>query len=140
MRRASRVGLSRVGRVAVGGGARRKSTFASALSQKIKDDTEKLHEDVLQPINARLLGPLERRPFTEGVPLPVVLLLGNHSSGKSSFINYVLGRKFGRLASRRLTTASLSLLASRTRIVTERPLSATPASASRHCVRSGRRS
>lgn len=93
MRRASRVGLSRVGRVAVGGGARRKSTFASALSQKIKDDTEKLHEDVLQPINARLLGPLERRPFTEGVPLPVVLLLGNHSSGKSSFINYVLGRE-----------------------------------------------
>jgi GTPase SAR1 family protein len=25
--------------------------------------------------------------------LPFVLLVGNHSSGKSSFINYVLGRK-----------------------------------------------
>lgn len=28
-----------------------------------------------------------------GTALPFVLLLGNHSSGKSSFINYVLGRK-----------------------------------------------
>ena len=60
---------------------------------KIKTDTESLHEEILSPLNARLLGPLERRPFTEGVPLPVVLLLGNHSSGKSSFINYVLGRE-----------------------------------------------
>ena len=44
-------------------------------------------------MNLRLLGPLDRRPFTEGVPLPVVLVLGNHSSGKSSFINYVVGRE-----------------------------------------------
>ena len=47
-----------------------------------KRETERMHEDVLAPINTRMLGPLERRPFTEGVPLPVVLLLGNHSSGK----------------------------------------------------------
>ena len=28
-----------------------------------------------------------------GTALPFVLLVGNHSSGKSSFINYVLGRQ-----------------------------------------------
>jgi septin family protein len=29
----------------------------------------------------------------QGTALPFVLLVGNHSSGKSSFINYVLGRR-----------------------------------------------
>jgi hypothetical protein len=38
------------------------------------------------------MGPLERRESAQTVPLPFVLLLGNHSSGKSSFINHVLGR------------------------------------------------
>ena len=58
----------------------------------VKQVTEQLHKTILAPLNTRLHGPLERRPFTEGIPLPSVLLLGNHSSGKSSFINYVLGR------------------------------------------------
>ena len=71
----------------------RRLSTADTLPQRVKEETEQLHEDVLSPLNARLLGPLERRPFTEGVPLPIVLLLGNHSSGKSSFINYVLGRE-----------------------------------------------
>ena len=44
------------------------------LPAYVKTETERLHEAVLSPMNARLLGPLERRPFTEGVPLPVVLL------------------------------------------------------------------
>lgn len=36
-------------------------------------------------------GPLEKS--SDKAPLlPFVLLLGNHSSGKSSFANYVLGR------------------------------------------------
>lgn len=65
---------------------------SSDLADQVKLVTEKLQEEVLSPLNQRLLGPLERRPFAEGVPLPLVLLLGNHSSGKSSFINYVLGR------------------------------------------------
>lgn len=47
---------------------------------------------MLAPLNDRLMGPLERREFAQTVPLPFVLLLGNHSSGKSSFINHVLGR------------------------------------------------
>ena len=71
----------------------RQLSTADTLSTRVKVETEQLHEEVLSPLNARLLGPLERRPFTEGVPLPIVLLLGNHSSGKSSFINYVLGRE-----------------------------------------------
>ena len=48
--------------------------------------------EVLAPLNDRLMGPLERLEFSQTVPLPFVLLLGNHSSGKSSFINHVLGR------------------------------------------------
>lgn len=48
--------------------------------------------EVLAPLNDRLMGPLERQEFAQTVPLPFVLLLGNHSSGKSSFINFVLGR------------------------------------------------
>ena len=75
----------------------RVAPFARSLSDErriahVKQVTEQLHETVLTPINKRLQGPLERRPFTEGIPLPSVLVLGNHSSGKSSFINYVLGR------------------------------------------------
>ena len=67
--------------------------FDVGLPEAVRRRTEAIHEKTLAPLNARLLGPLERRPFTEGVPLPFVLLLGNHSSGKSSFINYVMGRE-----------------------------------------------
>ena len=52
-----------------------------AIPSRVKRETEQL-QDVLLKINAKHLGPLERRPFTEGIPKPVVLLLGNHSSGK----------------------------------------------------------
>lgn len=51
-----------------------------------------LHENVLRPINTRLLGPLERN-IHEMIPLPMVLLVGNHSSGKSTFINWATGRQ-----------------------------------------------
>lgn len=71
----------------------RRALCSENLPAFVQRETERLHEDVIAPLNERILGPLERRPFTEGVPLPVVLLLGNHSSGKSSFINYVLGRE-----------------------------------------------
>jgi GTPase Era involved in 16S rRNA processing len=46
----------------------------------------------LQPINDRFAGPLEKSSQKNTI-LPFVFLLGNHSSGKSSFINYVLQRK-----------------------------------------------
>ena len=68
------------------------SASAGRSVAHVKQVTEDVHESILAPLNTRLQGPLERRPFTEGIPLPSVLLLGNHSSGKSSFINYVLGR------------------------------------------------
>jgi septin family protein len=52
---------------------------------------EELHSQI-QPLNDRLKGPLERQSH-KTTALPFVLLLGNHSSGKSSFINYVLDRQ-----------------------------------------------
>jgi hypothetical protein len=61
-------------------------------TDEVKAWSERVQSELLTPLNARLLGPLERREFPEAVPLPFVLLLGNHSSGKSSFINHVLGR------------------------------------------------
>lgn len=61
-------------------------------TDEVKAWSERVQSELLTPLNVRLLGPLERREFPEAVPLPFVLLLGNHSSGKSSFINHVLGR------------------------------------------------
>jgi hypothetical protein len=46
----------------------------------------------LMPLNDAWNGPL-RQQSHQSTALPAVLLLGNHSSGKSSFINYVLGQK-----------------------------------------------
>lgn len=48
----------------------------------------------LYPLNKHVLGPLERRGGEEDrlTSLPFVFMLGNHSSGKSTFINHVLGR------------------------------------------------
>ncbi|CAM9136168.1 unnamed protein product [Discosporangium mesarthrocarpum] len=53
-----------------------------------------LHGSFLQPLNDRLHGPLEKSNTGgyQSTKMPFVFLLGNHSSGKSSFINYVLGR------------------------------------------------
>lgn len=65
-------------------------TSESGLSIAIST-AARLGETVLKPINARLLGPLDRS-LDQTTPLPMVLVLGNHSSGKSSFINYVIGR------------------------------------------------
>lgn len=47
---------------------------------------------VLQPISDSHHGPLDRNDSSNTL-FPFVLLLGNHSSGKSSFINYILNRK-----------------------------------------------
>ena len=46
----------------------------------------------IQPINDKLYGPLEKS-FQKNTILPLVFLLGNHSSGKSTFINYISKRK-----------------------------------------------
>jgi hypothetical protein len=43
-------------------------------------------------MNDKVKGPLDKIS-QKGTVLPFVFLLGNHSSGKSSFVNYVSGRK-----------------------------------------------
>lgn len=60
---------------------------AAALFDRVRN----LHRTVLAPLNERLMGPLEKAS-DQLIPLPMVFVLGNHSSGKSTFINYVAGR------------------------------------------------
>ena len=57
----------------------------------IQTQLGKKREAVLE-INERLCGPVDGWP-SNITPLPLVLVLGNHSSGKSTFINYALGRQ-----------------------------------------------
>jgi hypothetical protein len=86
-----------------GAAPRRHASFLEALGLSAKPaappkaeelfaDVRALYETVLSPLNARWMGPLEKSG-AELCPLPIVLILGNHSSGKSSFINYVTGRR-----------------------------------------------
>ncbi|ETW09803.1 hypothetical protein, variant [Aphanomyces invadans] len=56
-------------------------------------ETSRLERDVLLPLNDKLYGPLNRAVEDRLPSLPFVFLLGNHSSGKSSFINHVLQRE-----------------------------------------------
>jgi GTPase SAR1 family protein len=65
---------------------------AKDLSEKLFGQVKGLHEATLAPLNEKWLGPLEKTGG-ELIPLPLVLVLGNHSSGKSTFINHLLGRK-----------------------------------------------
>ncbi|MBX3744330.1 MAG: dynamin family protein [Verrucomicrobiae bacterium] len=51
-----------------------------------------LHERILQPLAERLAFE-NNRGLAASPGTPVVLFLGNHSSGKSSFINYLLGQQ-----------------------------------------------
>ncbi|CAM9418426.1 unnamed protein product [Chrysoparadoxa australica] len=84
-----------------GTGLRGKSSFSGnvspgALQAEVMAKCEDLHTNFIQPLNDRIHGPLEKSTTTGGyrsTKLPFVFLLGNHSSGKSTFINYVLGRK-----------------------------------------------
>ncbi|KAF4320020.1 hypothetical protein BBO99_00004219 [Phytophthora kernoviae] len=60
---------------------------------RLMQQTSRFESSVLLPLNEKLLGPLDRKHREEKLPsLPFVFLLGNHSSGKSSFINYLLQR------------------------------------------------
>ena len=58
----------------------------------VAEESLRLTRDKLMPLNQLVRGPLERRPDFR-TPLPFVFILGNHSSGKSSFINFILQRK-----------------------------------------------
>jgi len=63
-----------------------------SMSEGVKTKTETTIRDVLLPINQYARGPLEQNA-DKRTPFPFVFLLGNHSSGKSSFINHLLQRK-----------------------------------------------
>ena len=65
-------------------------TISSSLQTQIMDKCSQLHASIM-PLNTTLHGPLAKNS-DKGTSLPFVFLVGNHSSGKSSFINYVLGR------------------------------------------------
>lgn len=67
--------------------ARQLSTTAD-----IERKTQQLLQTVVLPLNASTRGPLESN-LDKRIPSPTVLLLGNHSSGKSSFINYLLQQR-----------------------------------------------
>eukprot|EP00586_Coscinodiscus_wailesii_P014046 CAMPEP_0172504944 /NCGR_PEP_ID=MMETSP1066-20121228/182386_1 /TAXON_ID=671091 /ORGANISM="Coscinodiscus wailesii, Strain CCMP2513" /LENGTH=172 /DNA_ID=CAMNT_0013281349 /DNA_START=322 /DNA_END=836 /DNA_ORIENTATION=- len=89
------------------GGTRRNSTTwnwtdsPTTGGDKLLDPAERTARDITQkcdsiystlmPLNERLRGPLPSHG-DRGTQLPFVFLVGNHSSGKSSFINYVLNR------------------------------------------------
>jgi len=59
--------------------------------REVLDNCANLYRSIM-PLNEKLRGPLAKHS-DRGTSLPFVFLVGNHSSGKSSFINYVLGRK-----------------------------------------------
>eukprot|EP01041_Mallomonas_annulata_P004661 gene4661-9247_t len=63
----------------------------STPSLVIINECQKLRESI-QSLNDKVRGPLEKATQKNTI-LPFVFLLGNHSSGKSSFINYLLQRK-----------------------------------------------
>ena len=60
------------------------------LLDEVSATVAKLYRETVDPLQARFA--FESRPSTGEVSgAPMVLLLGNHSSGKSTFINYLLG-------------------------------------------------
>eukprot|EP00051_Salpingoeca_urceolata_P006544 m.86447 g.86447 ORF g.86447 m.86447 type:complete len:566 (+) comp14877_c0_seq1:33-1730(+) len=69
------------------GGSSDGHTMASALQH-----CEELLNNTVLPMNRRLEGPL-RHEREKATRKPFVLLVGNHSSGKSSFINFIMGRQ-----------------------------------------------
>jgi hypothetical protein len=63
-------------------------SITSADVSQIMGKAKDLHGDVLSPLNKKYIGPLEKN-HDQLTKLPFVFLLGNHSSGKSTFINYL---------------------------------------------------
>eukprot|EP00956_Cyclotella_meneghiniana_P046035 scaffold396239_cov56-Cyclotella_meneghiniana.AAC.2 len=64
--------------------------ISNEVHQSIITQVTQLHSSIM-PLNTTLSGPLAKNS-DRGTSLPFVFLVGNHSSGKSSFINYVVGR------------------------------------------------
>jgi hypothetical protein len=64
----------------------------ASVTLQVRAATDALMKGVVLPMNRKHYGPLEDES-DERTPMPFVFLLGNHSSGKSSFINHVLERR-----------------------------------------------
>lgn len=67
------------------------SDEVNALNRDIISECERLRRSI-QTISDKNNGLLEKSEIKSTL-LPFVLLLGNHSSGKSSFVNYLMDRK-----------------------------------------------
>ena len=67
------------------------SEEVNALNRDIISECERLRRSI-QTISDKNNGLLEKSEIKSTL-LPFVLLLGNHSSGKSSFVNYLMDRK-----------------------------------------------
>ncbi|KAG5187000.1 hypothetical protein JKP88DRAFT_207240 [Tribonema minus] len=70
------------------------ATLDTSLQAEIMSKCEDLSSKFIQPLNDRLRGPLDKSSSGgyRTTKLPFVFVLGNHSSGKSSFINHCIGR------------------------------------------------
>lgn len=70
------------------------SSLDGKIQAEIMLKCNELHGSFIQPLNDNVHGPLEKLNTGgyHSTKMPFVFVLGNHSSGKSSFINYVLGR------------------------------------------------
>jgi hypothetical protein len=92
----SRLGRPSIRAALLGGIRTQQTTTVLVTSTKttpedIINECQKIRESI-QALNDRYKGPLEKSSQKNTV-LPFVFLLGNHSSGKSSFVNYVCDRK-----------------------------------------------
>ena len=67
------------------------TTIDPNLQTQVLDKCAALHASIM-PLNEKIRGP-HAKNSDKGTALPFVFLVGNHSSGKSSFINYILGRQ-----------------------------------------------
>jgi len=66
-----------------------RSPACGTVVKTLEQDADDCYQSILMDINERIMGPL---PKSETIKWrPMVLLLGNHSSGKSSFINFLVG-------------------------------------------------
>ncbi|CAM9610413.1 unnamed protein product [Ascophyllum nodosum] len=74
--------------------SRSMSSLDAKVQAEIMERSNELHASFIQPLNDKVHGPLEKSNTGgyQSTKMPFVFVLGNHSSGKSSFINYVLGR------------------------------------------------
>ena len=60
-------------------------------TRDILAECARLRKSLIQPLNDKYKGPLDKSTM-HNTSYPFVLLLGNHSSGKSSFVNWMLRR------------------------------------------------